>query len=75
MQPDLLELFPLARLFTERMLKIDPGYGSQRHQRLFVARLHQMQALQPCTKEHEHDGACYSKATSEQAAKDVAGTP
>lgn len=52
--------------FVTRMLAIDPNYGSQAHQRLFVARLDRWQSLQPCLLDHEHLASCYSEATQAQ---------
>ena len=52
--------------FVVRMLAIDPNYGSQAHQRTFVARLDRWQSLQPCLVDHEHEAGCYSEATQAQ---------
>jgi hypothetical protein len=73
MTPDLLTLYPQARAFVVRMRGVDPSYGSQLHQRQFVARLHQMQCLRPCTTDHEHVPACYPQEVIDQAAYDMRG--
>lgn len=57
--------------FVTRMLAIDPNYGSQEHQRTFVARLDRWQSLQPCLLEHEHGAGCYSEATLAQVAAEL----
>lgn len=61
--------YPHARAFVVRMLRLDPNYGGQAHQREFVRRMHRMQELQPCPKEHEHEAACYSRDTIAKAAR------
>jgi len=44
---------------------IDPEYGSQEHQRAFLARMARAEAANPCTRDHDEDKppthrtACY----------------
>lgn len=70
---NLIDTYPLAARFIRRLREIDPFYGNQQHQRAFVARLHRMQELQPCGKDHEHNFRCYSKEVVDQARVDTAG--
>lgn len=57
----LLVAYPKAERFINRMCLVDEHYGSQRHQRMFVQRLHSMQYLAPCATDHEHNHDCYAK--------------
>jgi hypothetical protein len=51
----------------EYLRSIDNKYGSQEHQRAFLARMTRAQALHPCTKDHTgetppiHRTSCYPK--------------
>lgn len=49
-----------ANRFLERMLTVDPTYGSQEHQRDYVRRYEERQALAPCPEDHEHADSCYA---------------
>jgi len=49
----------------EYLRSIDDQYGSQEHQRAFIARMARAQQMNPCTKDHTRDRppthrtACY----------------
>lgn len=49
----------------EYLRSIDPEYGSQAHQREFLARMARAEAAHPCTRDHSgdkpptHRAACY----------------
>lgn len=59
--------------------RIDPTYGSQKHQRDFLARMAECQSLQPCEKDHgdekipTHQPSCYSVDTVKRAYEKVHG--
>lgn len=55
----LLGAYPLAAATIDRLCQVDSSYGSQRHQRHFVQRLHAWQSLAPCGGQHEHKAECY----------------
>lgn len=57
--------------FLERMLTIDPAYGVQQHQRLFMDRIDRCHELAPCPHDHEHDlKNCYPEKVVKQVAKE-----
>jgi len=83
----LLGAYPLAAITIERLCAADPNYGSQKHQRDFIQRLHAWQGLAPCSVEHEekrdasgaivqhageHREGCYPRDVVVQAAKQLA---
>lgn len=39
----------------EYMRSVDPDYGSQSHQREFLARMARAQELAPCARDHSED--------------------
>lgn len=41
--------------FLTRMKTVDPNYGSQQHQRWFLAFLDELEKRQPCHREHPLD--------------------
>lgn len=51
---------PDANRFKERMMTLDPKYGSQKHQQGFLRRYERRQEIAPCPKDHEHTDACYA---------------
>lgn len=66
----LLGAYPKAERFINRMCLVDEHYGSQRHQRLFVQRLHAMQYLHPCSADHEHNHDCYPQDVRERVERE-----
>lgn len=59
---ELREKFPLAAKSIDHLVQLDPNYGAQRHQWLFVERLHEMQRVAPCSTDHTHRPSCYPDA-------------
>lgn len=53
----------------QKLKSIDPNYGSQEHQRAFLARMARLQEIAPCAKEHEHATSCYPEAALRAACK------
>jgi hypothetical protein len=49
----------MASKLEERLRSVDPNYGSQQHQRDFIARMDEVQRRAPCAKDHEHAPSCY----------------
>lgn len=43
----------------QRMRLIDPNYGSQEHQRIFIRMYEARQEMAPCPEDHVHENACY----------------
>jgi hypothetical protein len=63
----------VERMFA-RLRATDSKYGSQDHQKKFMARIRAYQRIEPCTKDHgegDHvyagDQQCYSAATKAKA--------
>lgn len=71
----LLGAYPLAERFINRMALIDEDYGSQRHQREFVQRMHMLQYLHPCSNDHEHNHDCYPQSVMERVVREQGGMP
>ncbi len=61
----------------EYLRSIDPKYGSQEHQKAFLARMQRAQDLNPCMKDHTgetppiHRTSCYPK---DQAGRMIGST-
>jgi hypothetical protein len=77
---DLETLLPSTRALIERLRAIDLNYGSQQHQRDWIARMDLLQRMFPCPIDHEHTAGgkiidrkvqygCYTKQQDDTVAQ------